>query len=301
MLNDFLTQLKKELMNNGTDDIENIMDFIQEIINDRLDNGENLEDIIRSLGDPKQIASSFDPQEAPSEKKEETVDRANEKKVLEFEDVNSIDIENVSYSYRITAHDSDATTVEYEDSESCHLNISCRNGKLSIEQEWDYDFRSIFGKRIFSGGKAGYVNIGIPRSIAANIDLENVSGSISVYDIDCGKTELESVSGKIDLKNVSCTSLEAESVSGSIRLSNIVSDRSVALEAVSGSIICDDLKCDRISAETVSGSIDLAINGNEDDYSINIDRLMNSRKIKGNGTSILTMETVSGGTNYRFI
>ena len=83
--------------------------------------------------------------------------------------------------------------------------------------------------------------------------IENVSGSIQLFDFEMSKLNISNVSGSIKLSNIVCKSSNLECVSGSVKVENCSID-SVEIATVSGSIKAEGY-FDELDADAVSGSI----------------------------------------------
>ena len=303
MLNNYLERLNKVLSVLEPEERNNIMDFVEEMINDRIEIGQSEQEILESLGEPEEFAKNF----IGNEEFKKIENKATQliDKHLEFENVQKLDIESISYSYVIQSTTGNKLTVDYEDSADSSLNITMRNGTLSIEQDPmnQFDFSNMFRKwserkNIFSSST---VTISIPESYNCSLDIENVSGKIEINGIASGKTYIENVSGKITITNTFVEKLDCETVSGSIDISQFSSASTIDIESVSGSIKLQDINCDHITIESVSGSVNASILGNYEDYNIEIEGLFNNKTIDNNGHKSLNIETVSGSINYKFI
>lgn len=303
MLNNYLERLNKVLSVLEPEERNNIMDFVEEMINDRIEIGQSEQEILESLGEPEEFAKNF----IGNEEFKKIENKATQliDKHLEFENVQKLDIESISYSYVIQSTTGNKLTVDYEDSADSSLNITMRNGTLSIEQDPmnQFDFSNMFRKwserkNIFSSST---VTISIPESYNCSLDIENVSGKIEINGIASGKTYIENVSGKITITNTFVEKLDCETVSGSIDISQFSSASTIDIESVSGSIKLHDINCDHITIESVSGSVNTSILGNYEDYNIEIEGLFNNKTIDNNGHKSLNIETVSGSVNYKFI
>ena len=303
MLNNYLERLNKVLSVLEPEERNNIMDFVEEMINDRIEIGQSEQEILESLGEPEEFAKNFIGNEEFKKIENRTTQLID--KHLEFENVQKLDIESISYSYVIQSTTGNKLTVDYEDSADSSLNITMRNGTLSIEQDPmnQFDFSNMFRKwserkNIFSSST---VTISIPESYNCSLDIENVSGKIEINGIASGKTYIENVSGKITITNTFVEKLDCETVSGSIDISQFSSASTIDIESVSGSIKLQDINCDHITIESVSGSVNTSILGNYEDYNIEIEGLFNNKTIDNNGHKSLNIETVSGSINYKFI
>ena len=146
MLNNYLERLNKVLSVLEPEERNNIMDFVEEMINDRIEIGQSEQEILESLGEPEEFAKNF----IGNEEFKKIENKATQliDKHLEFENVQKLDIESISYSYVIQSTTGNKLTVDYEDSADSSLNITMRNGTLSIEQDPmnQFDFSNMFRK-----------------------------------------------------------------------------------------------------------------------------------------------------------
>ena len=96
-----------------------------------------------------------------------------------------------------------------------------------------------------------------------SIDIDSVSGSISIEDIKAGSFDIDVVSGSIKLSDVESKSVSCDSVSGSIFMDGAFG--AIDVESVSGSINVKTSKVpeSKSSFETVSGSILLSMPDND--------------------------------------
>lgn len=106
------------------------------------------------------------------------------------------------------------------------------------------------------------VIVKISKSVAENLfdlDVDIVSGSINISDIQGTKASLSTVSGSIHLDNSNLLKLSADSVSGSLKTNNCKIEE-ISAESVSGSInfVADVSKSFELGS--VSGSIRLETN-----------------------------------------
>lgn len=317
MLDNYLIEFKKELEKRNIADPQDIIDFFHEMINDRIELGEDIQDILNSLGSPETLAQSITTDNKQSneikddETKSEETKTFTEEKHLEFENINKIKIELVSYGFEIYPSDNDKYIIEYNDTESTFLNIKNRDGVLKIEQEFPfssgrYTFNNLSdffkkGINVLGQWKGSTAKLYIPSDSLPNTYIETVSGLIKIDGVDLNVLNVEAVSGSIDINNISSSKLDCENVSGRTTIENAIIAEKTSVESVSGKISMKQIKCPIIKAESVSASVDVDIIGNQDDYDINISSLFNSNEKQGNGNCSLYIETVSGRANYNFI
>lgn len=122
-----------------------------------------------------------------------------------------------------------------------------------------------------------FLEIRLPADV--NLDIQTVSGAISITGMEPEHMDLESVSGSITANDSGTAALDAESVSGNIEISgggrqatdlssvsgNIRADRvsgSLSVETVSGNATISGDNLDEADFETVSGGFDLDLGMN---------------------------------------
>ncbi|MBQ2509617.1 MAG: DUF4097 family beta strand repeat protein [Erysipelotrichaceae bacterium] len=300
MLNEYLTRLKNAL-HNDIEERDEILNFVEEMINDRMENGESLEDILASLGEPEKVAESFTGTPAERPKQETQKDTLRH---FEYRNIRKIDIESISFSYEFFPSDDDRFLLDIEAEGDPGITVDCHNGVLKIEQDpIEGDFRDMFrnwsiSRNLFN--REVLVKLALPQDSRCSLEIDNVSGSLSLRDIALEKAEIDSVSGPLTLNNICLHTLNSEMVSGSLSLQNVTVEEKTTAEMVSGSLRTSALKCPKISLEAVSGSIDLQIDGRKEDYEIRIEKPFREEHIPGNGNCLLKIEGVSGRIRYGF-
>ena len=302
MLNDYLYQLRKELELLKVKDAAEITEYFAEIIDDRVDNGEDLESVLEKLGDPKTVAEGF------KTERTETAAATDEKETveMEFADVRKIDIDSVSYSYEFLPSDNGMFRIRYEKDSISSLNISYKHGKVEIEQDYpEFNLGNIL-QRWINRSKNGFSTpyqawIYVPGDPVADLEIDNVSGSLDFRNVVLGESEINSVSGKIEMDETQLDSLDCDCVSGKMQMNDVSIKDALESECISGNIAIDRISCSKINIESVSGSIDIAILGRREDTRIRVSSLRSSESYDGNGGSSLKIETVSGKIRYEFL
>ena len=153
----------------------------------------------------------------------------------------------------------------------------------------------------------GKVYITLPESFDNELKIDNVSGSVKIYDIEIEKASIEAVSGSVSITDCDIKKAKIDTVSGSSKVSGNFGQLNI--ESVSGSINAEtgtELvgKC---NFESVSGSIHLAIPANMG-YSMEYETMSGSFKDEiagisgskhgnythGNGNTEIEISTMSG-------
>lgn len=93
-------------------------------------------------------------------------------------------------------------------------------------------------------------------SRANTLNLETVSGDISLQSLSGNSLKINTTSGEIELSDISLYELAAATTSGDIELSSVICDCEMMLESVSGDIELDYSDAGSLNIKTVSGSID---------------------------------------------
>jgi len=299
MTNNYLDELKKQLIKNNVKDYQGIVDYVEEMINDRIDNGEDIEDILYELGNPSQLVEKI------IEKEEtEVVPISTDKKTEVYSYIKQLDLELKTYNVFIYPSKDENTYLEYEESEDCKLEIDCDHDSLTICQQNDFiGFENLFKRinKIRSENKL-CIEIYIPKDDNVELSMNNISGNCSIGDINFDDVEIESISGDIRLKNISCEALELNSVSGDMDLDEIYVKDDFEANTVSGNINALNMKSDDLDLNTVSGSIKVSVYGNKEDAYIDVSKLRGSEEHHGKKGGVrLEINTVSGKTHYEFI
>ncbi len=301
---EFIEELRFELCKKDVEDMEDILSYFEEMIRDRMEGGEDIESILADLGDPKLIADSlFEDREESAVSKDKS--EISESKTA-FADVQKISTETVSYNIDFRLADGEEVVLEYENDEFSTLKYSLHHGKLLIEQEYEYrgldSLRSLLSRFSSKGKKRSYhATLYIPADIDLDIQIDNVSGDLSFFELRCGKLDIDTVSGDLRFDSCAFDDTEIDGVSGDIAITDTVFENEISIELVSGNLRMDRCGCPDIDIENVSGNIDLLLNEKRSNTSVSISGLRRNKEYKTDGNASLKIETVSGKVNYSFI
>jgi DUF4097 and DUF4098 domain-containing protein YvlB len=161
------------------------------------------------------------------------------------------------------------------------------------------------------------LDVWIPESYGAGLDLETVSGKIESDFILAETLQMDTVSGSIRVEEVQSENIRAHTVSGKITLTEISGQPKMDLKSVSGDVIADFTDAlndgkgtDEMKFKTTSGDVTITLDRNSEfkydaksvsgnfkcDLPIVIDSSGRnySRGTVNGGTLPLNMETVSG-------
>ena len=152
------------------------------------------------------------------------------------ERVESIDIDWIGGSVTILSYDGDTVRIREDgdiDDPDHQLHWFLEGGKLHVK----YSASKLF----FSSPPTKDLTVEIPLGWAcrlSSVEIEIVSASLDVRDIQAKELSVEGVSGNMDIQKVSASTLK--------------------LETVSGAVVAHDLNTSLIDIETVSGTVSLA-------------------------------------------
>ena len=158
------------------------------------------------------------------------------------------------------------------------LKSSCASGSTKID-EFDV-------KEIAIESASGSVTLN--ECIADKIKIESASGSTNLNNCTIGSVQIESASGSLHMSG-KYEQLKLESASGSIRIENdIPFTKDSSIEAVSGSVtlVIPEESEYKLRYESVSGRFSDELTGNSGGRTGSV--------VKGNGSVLLDIETVSG-------
>lgn len=294
MLNEYLLNLKNILQERNVKDVDDIIDYFNEMINDRLDNGESIDQIIESLGDVNELANNFAPDQNIPTKVQSTNNN------LKYLGIEKLKIENISYNYHIIPSNNDELSIEYDEDSSTNLSIKQIDNVLKIEQEYNNIMKGLFNRGFNFNNNNLKATIYLPKHISL-FEFENVTGDLTLNNQTIDNIDIENVSGDIKLDDINCQKISLESVSGDVLINNIIVKEKTSLEIVSGDIKIDNIKCSKIKAESVSGDIDISIVGRKQDTNIQIEKLMHEEKHVADSDNYLKFESVTGDLKYSFL
>ena len=179
-------------------------------------------------------------------------------------DVASVDVSVIS---------GDSYTVEYKTRKGEEPEITEKNGKLVVKQPPKgmvmFDFSM--------GTDMDHYVITVPKEI--KIDLVASSGDIEIDGVEVSG-DIKASSGDISLKDLKADKLDIKTSSGKITLSGIKSEK-LKCNSSSGDIMITGSEADKVECEASSGEVTVELEGDEDDYSYDIDASSGSRMVNG--------------------
>ena len=242
--------------------------------------------------------------------------------------------------------DDETYKVEYYESEQDNFEFSVEEGKLSLKNTYQYKFR--FFNFNFQSKEVKTIKVYLPLSYNKEIECISTTGDVIISDFNLEKITVKVTTGDISIKdttvvthitatsttgnltieNVNAVKLTIAATTGdtSIRNSNITNE--VKVNASTGKITIDnvntlridvvvstgDIKinnvvCDDIDTRTTTGDIVMTLNGNENDFQVNLSTSTGSIKYQGikskgqiitsTGTKSIYAKTTTGNINIQ--
>ena len=202
------------------------------------------------------------------------------------EKVSSVDIDwvggNISVVVSETEYVSFTEEIEFAE-EGLSLCYRVKEGKLDIRfAKSNAKLPNNFKKQL---------TVVLPAEILKELDIDGVSGNISVEGVSTREISVESVSGYVSLLSVEADTLSAETVSGDVLIDEC-SFKGAEIDTVSGDIVflfrdSPDFRCE---FETVSGEIHNFVGATKS----------GNAHVCGAGTARIETETVSGDLTLDF-
>lgn len=247
--------------------------------------------------------------------------------VVISEQITNIDVDWISGSVKIIAHDSDKIKCEESASDPIEEKYQLR---YRVKGDTLY-IKPCKSMRTFNKIPYKDLKIYIPYDLASamnEIDVETASAEISLTEITARELDLSTASGDVWLEKCSAVDINLENVSGYINLTETNADKveaefvssnieimgtvgRLSVESVSGNVYLDsDTAPNIVDISTVSGDIKFEIPEN-DGFSIELDSvsgkvtsdfpltLNKGNKIYGNGSRNYEFETVSGDVSIK--
>ena len=293
-MNEYLASLREELYLVNADNIFEILDYFEEMISDRLENGEDLDVILNELGDPKQLASNFSSEEKKIVKNSDAIH-------LEYDNLKDLEIDIQNYNLKILRNDNDKVLVEYEENANYKLDIDYNRGSLYIEQKGiGFDLNRIRHRLSCSMIEKLNLSIYVPNTYNEKIEIDNVEGDIDICHLTLKKLEIDNVSGDINIKDITCKEFELDNVNGDVKLDDC-SIRLLYIDVVNGDTNIDNIDFKTIDIESVNGDVDIRMLAKQEDVSLDLEKLFDHKKYKGNTDKTLKFETVNGDIRYEFM
>ena len=295
-MNEYLNKLRKLLEKNHYEDVDNTMEYYEELFADKREAGESDEDILREMDDVEKVA-------------EEILG----KRLIDIEDDNkkgiirAMDISLFSCDLVVNTGNTDEVLVDAPDDEN--LIVETVGDKLVIKEKNHTN-------QIFQHLTNDYlIHIELPvetildevnMSIASSdlsIDgnmfiykmyVKSASADISINQVEMDELNIKIASGDISIRDNSVERLVIQSASGDIYLKNVIG-ASCAISNVSGDIKTQSIDYSNIECKTTSGDISVCLNGDDEMYTI-----YKNAKVIGNGANIVKLKSLSGDIDIDF-
>ncbi len=175
-------------------------------------------------------------------------------KVIE-EPVSAVVVDEISADVEVRLSEDRNCRIEYAQSEREPLEITVKNGKLTLERKSrsNHLFFFSFG---FNSQKMDSTVLYLPPSVCQTLHVETVSGSIQLESgLPVETVELSAVSGSIRTKELTPKRLSLEAVSGELALEEVRADEKISCETTSGDIRLTRCDAQELTLESVSGDV----------------------------------------------
>ncbi|HAQ62052.1 TPA: hypothetical protein DCR49_08695 [Candidatus Delongbacteria bacterium] len=128
------------------------------------------------------------------------------------------------------------------------FDVSFENNILKLSQK---------SKKLsqFLSGEDYPVRVLLPKTIAADVAIDDISGDIKISGIEALLGDVKTKSGDISINEIGNSEADISSISGDIYIS--AKKGSLICSSVSGDIKADEMECSKLKVKSVSGDIDL--------------------------------------------
>ncbi len=240
---------------------------------------------------------------------------------LTFSNISEILISADMSDIEIIGGDTNEITLTYFTDKINQYDIQTADGVLSVKSlpgiytraKWyDYINLDLWQKH--------EIILTVPRSLAAEINLDSDFGDIKIEGIECQNLSIENDFGDIKANDIECQSLSIENDCGDIKISDCTLGSLVCncdygdiritqstADNLTCSDNCGDIKLDGFSGKNIKldtslGDIKATISGKREDYKINAQTDLGDKNIlnKTDGKNTLDLKTELGDINVTF-
>ncbi len=176
--------------------------------------------------------------------------------------------------------------LSYNNTEDTYFEFKETDGTISLIQKQKSD--SIIGFVVINNIAKNQVVLSLPAeregelningasseisisdvSIAADMNIFGVSGSVTIEECKCATLDTGTASGDIKIASVETSRVNADSVSGTISISEIRQSIPLTIASTSGEVYAENVKTKDLNIETISGKVSLRnISGQKADLS----------------------------------
>lgn len=219
---------------------------------------------------------------------------------------NSFDSANIKYvgaelrtfPVEVSKSSDNQIHIDFEGGAEKYCDISTSNRKIIVKEKKGKHSPINISRKVY---------ISLPEAYNEHLEIESVSGSVKIRDINAATAEIQSVSGSVSISDCNFNNTNVDSVSGSIQLQGDF--KQISCESVSGSIKVESgcKLTQRSTFDSVSGSITLSI-PSDSNYRVNYESMSGSfydantgikgkksgYSVNGSGDVQISIETVSG-------
>lgn len=220
---------------------------------------------------------------------------------MEFESQSQITSLHLDYSagdVETVFYDGDKIRVEYPTSKVYKTEVKEADGKLSVisgKRHW-YDFS------LWWFLKVPTARIYIPNGSVIDLDIILNAGTLKIPDGGFGKVDIKMNAGKIDLGKIESEKFDCYVNAGALYAENIICGE-FRTEVNAGSADFKNLTSASVNLKVNAGSLNADINGNENDYTVTVDKNAGSCNISdhtGATDKKINVEVNAGSVSVNF-
>lgn len=184
---------------------------------------------------------------------EKAFEKAEQKEQVVEEAFDRIVIDEISADVELRAAEDGVCRIVYSQTEREPLEIYVKNGTLTLERRTKKNLGLISIGSV--GGDLGTTTLYLPEAVYQTVNVQTVSGELSLKPgLSAKKLELETVSGNISVSEMSPDLLTLSSVSGDQHLVRVTAGE-IRCEATSGEIVLEACDAGQLDLETISGDV----------------------------------------------
>lgn len=250
---EFLSQLRRALEGLSQADIEDVIQYYEEMIIDKAaDQGVDEEDVIAGLGPVADIAKGVRASVAPeaAAQSQPADDLGNKVLTAQADQVRSLVIEAANAPLVITSGAMDTVELRYTETARMRYDVSHNDKELRLIQRPLPKLLPILFGRVYP------IEVLLPADFAGKADLSTGNGPITWEGVSLwGQLTLTTSNGTITLRNCQAKGITLRSSNASLRAHAASAQESIALHTSNGPIKAEGLSGTDITLHTSNGSI----------------------------------------------
>lgn len=208
---------------------------------------------------------------------------------MKVKDVDAIDVETIFEDVVVVREKRDDVKIHY-------FGVFSKESK-NKEPEYEISTKSTFKYHVnwkkLKGPSHAMMVIYLPKEYDGDLKIDVVSGDVEGDELILTDVEINTVSGDITIGHLEAETLKLDCVSGAIDLEEAVLEE-IQSETVSGDVLINNLETEELNLETVSGDIEVTLEEQKGDIQMDTTSGSIVMTVKKSVNATIDIKSVSG-------